>query len=358
MSVKLRIASFNVENLFGRAKIFTYKNQASGDKKQALIGQLQVELAKPVYDKPKIIDLYKQVKDYVSIREDRGKLWKGVGQTSIAAGGVDAWDGSLVYKVAAFSDLTRDNTARVIKELGADVLCLVEVEDKPTLNAFNSQLLKSTYKFNMLIDAFDPRGIDVSVCSKFPIGNVKTHMYDSDAEGRIFSRDCLEVEIALPNKRTLHLLCNHLKSRGYGATSTNDAKRTAQARAIAKILTDKYDLTRDLVAVAGDFNDTPQSPALEPLLKLAGIKDVLALRYPADPEKRWTYHYKTNDQIDFILVSQPLQGVFHSAGVLRKGIFDLEKYSKEGEKSYETVTSGANAASDHGAVWADFVIPD
>ncbi len=154
------------------------------------------------------------------------------------------------------------------------------------------------------------------------------------------------------------MLCNHLKSRGYGATAANDAKRKKQAQTIAKILTDKYNLSSDLVAVAGDFNDTPQSPALEPLIKLAHVKDVLALQYPATPEKRWTYHYKTNDQIDFILVSQPLQTAFQAAGVLRKGIYDLEKYSKGEEKSYDSVTSGANAASDHGAVWADFVVAD
>jgi endonuclease/exonuclease/phosphatase family metal-dependent hydrolase len=354
MAVSLRIASFNVENLFGRAKVFSFKNQVLGDKKLELIGNLHAELQKPVYDEPKIIGLYAQVKDYVSIREDRKKLWKGTGHTSIAAKGVNDWDGSLVYKTATFSDLTRDNTAKVIRDIDADVLCLVEVEDKPTLSAFNTQLLKSAYKYNLLIDAFDPRGIDVAVYSKYPIGNIRTHMYDSNSSGKIFSRDCLEVEIKLPDQRSLALLCNHLKSRGYGSAPTNDAKRELQARSIANILTKQYDLTRDLVAVAGDFNDTPQSNSLKPLLKLADLKDVLSLQFPADPEERWTYHYRTNEQIDFILVSKPLQGMFQKAGVLRKGICDLEKYSSGKEKPYASVTSGANAASDHGAVWADF----
>ena len=147
-----------------------------------------------------------------------------------------------------------------------------------------------------------------------------------------------------------------MKSQGYGAAATNDAKRALQAQTIAKILTDKYRLDRDLVAVCGDFNDTPDSKALEPLLKISGLKDVLAMQFPNNPEKRWTYHYKTNDQIDFMLVSQPLQKAFDKAGVERRGMFDLFKYSKGGETSYPTVTSGADAASDHGAVWADFVL--
>ena len=356
MSTKLRLASFNVENLFSRAKVFTFKNQAAGDKKQEIIGRLQAELEKSVYDKPTILSLYNQVKDYVSIREDRDKFWKGRGYAAIEANGVDDWDGSLVYKKAVFADLTRENTAKVINKINADVLCLVEVEDKPTLSAFDSHLLKSKYKYDMLIDAFDPRGIDVALYSKFTLGGVTTHMYDEGPKGRIFSRDCLDVEVILPDKRNLHVLCNHLKSRGYGSTPENDAKRKLQAQEIVKIVTKKYDLDRDLVVVAGDFNDTPKSEALKPLLGLDGLKDVLAMQFPDNPEKRWTYHYKTNDQIDFILVSRPLQMMFVKAGVMRNGMYDLSKYSNGEEKSFDTVTSGANAASDHGAVWADFMI--
>ena len=356
MPIKFRLGTFNVENLFSRAKVFTFKNPSTGDKKMEIVGELQAELEKPVYEKQKIIELYKQVKDYVTIREDRAKFWKGNGYTDIQANGVDDWDGSLVYKQALFSDLTRENTARVIKDINADILCLVEVEDKPALATFNSQLLNSKYEFNMLIDAFDPRGIDVALYSKFALGDIRTHMYDKGTGGRIFSRDCLEVEVMLTEQLKLHVLCNHLKSRGYGTTQANDAKRKLQAQKIAKILTANYQLDRDLVAVCGDFNDTPDSNALEPLLNLSGLKDVQAMQFPNNPEKRWTYHYKTNDQIDFLLVSQPLQSAFVKAGVERRGMFDLLKYSTGQEKSYPTVTSGANAASDHGAVCADFVL--
>ena len=48
-------------------------------------------------------------------------------------------------------------TARVIHDLAADVLCVVEAEDRPSLDRFNRDLLASQYGHAMLIDGNDPR---------------------------------------------------------------------------------------------------------------------------------------------------------------------------------------------------------
>ena len=50
----MRIATFNTENLFSRAIVLTFKDNADGDKILNKIGELQGELNKQVYDKPKI----------------------------------------------------------------------------------------------------------------------------------------------------------------------------------------------------------------------------------------------------------------------------------------------------------------
>lgn len=354
MPATFRVATFNAENLFDRATVLTLENRAEVDKKLAVVEQLRTELQKPVYDKKVILDLFNQVKDYIIIREDRGNFWKGQGYKAIKADGAKDWDGAIVFKTESFARSTRKNTARVIKELDADILCLDEIEDKPTLEAFNSQLLNSKYPCCMLVDAFDLRGIDVALYSKYPLGKIVTHMYDEEGKKRIFSRDCLDVDVQLPSGQWLHVLCNHLKSRGYGSKEENDAKRKRQAQRVADIIKEKYDPEHDLLIVAGDFNDAPESDALQPLLTLPGIADVLQMQFPNSPEERWTYHYKKNEQIDFILVSRPLQQGFSKAGVLRRGMFGLEKYSKGKETPYPTVTGFPNAASDHGAVWADF----
>jgi predicted extracellular nuclease len=84
------------------------------------------------------------------------------------------------------------------------------------------------------------------------------------------------------------------------------------------------------------------------------LHDVLKLQFPNKAD-RWTYHYAgNNDQIDYILVSTPLKNLFQQAGVERRGMHDLAAKSNGAETSFPEVTSPANAASDHGAVWADF----
>jgi len=356
MSTTFRIATYNVENLFSRVKVFNLSNASIGDNAIKKIGELENELKKTTYNKTKIMNLYNQVKQYVSVNEEMGKLWKkSVNKiTGIAANSKNDWAGSLVFKKAKFNEMERSNTAKVIKTVKADLMCLVEAEDKPTITSFNSQLLHSKYKYNILIDAFDPRGIDVGVYSKFEFGGVWTHMYDMKNNKRVFSRDCLEVEVHISENKVLYLLCNHFKSKGYGVTSTSNDKRKAQAERVAEILKNEYDLNNDLVVVAGDFNDTPDSAPLKPLMDVAGMKDVLEMQFPGDASRRWTYHYKSNQQIDFMLVSKPLQNSFVEAGVERRGIYDLSSFTNGAEKSFNTVTSKARQASDHGAVWADF----
>ena len=196
----MRIATFNGENLFTRAKVLNFKNNAEGDKYLQKIAALQAELAKKIYDPAKILSLYNEVKDYISIAEDRGKLFKhsGFKITGVAAKGVDDWDGSIIFKRESFSEMTRTNTARVITELKADIQCMVEVENRIALNAFNSNMLtKNKFPFNMLIDGNDDRGIDVGLFSRFPIKNIQTHIFDKKGKQEIFSRDCLVVELVM-----------------------------------------------------------------------------------------------------------------------------------------------------------------
>ena len=59
--------------------------------------------------------------------------------------------------------------------------------------------------------------------------------------------------------------------------------------------------------MAGDLNDTPDSAPLKPLMDVRYLYDVLALQFPNQPKKRWTYHYNDFEQIDYVLVSKPLK---------------------------------------------------
>jgi endonuclease/exonuclease/phosphatase family metal-dependent hydrolase len=372
----LRIASFNVQNLFTRARAL---NKDENSETTAILGrvaELQTLLAKAVYapaDKARILELYRgsgggiALKDYIEVREDRGKLFRKSGNAIVGVqsktNGRADWDGSIEFKRTKFNELTRKNTAQVLKDLRADILCLVEVEDRPAAVDFDSNLLNGRFPYEIVIDGNDDRGIDVALLSRHPIGSIHTHIFDrgATASSRVFARDCLEVEVMLPGDRRLVMLCNHFTSKLNGGGGD---RRRAQADRVRDILS-RYDLTRDWVVVAGDFNDTPDSPALSSLMapNMAHLHDVLALQFPDHPGRRWTYFFDGFDQIDYILVSDALRSKFKSAGVLRKGIPDVEATTSRPsaaaagvvkETGYPSVTSWTNSASDHGAVWAEF----
>ncbi len=365
MAGHFRAASFNVENLFGRAKVFNFRDHTVGDEILGKIDEFRELLKKAVYtsaDKDRIIALYTgDLAPYITVREDRGKLFKkqGWSVTGVKAAGAGDWDGEIEFKRARFSEIARENTARVFKAVRADIACVVEAESRPSLKAFDAHLLNSSYKVEMLIDANDQRGIDVGLYSKYPLGGVWTHMFDQEGSKTVFSRDCLEVEVHLAGDQPLFMLCNHFKSRGYDSDGTADEKRERQARRVAEIL-GKYDLAQEWVIVAGDLNDNPARDPLQPLLNVHNLFDVLALQFPAEDAKRWTYHYNDFEQIDYLLVSKPLQERLRQAGVERRGLYRLKKLTSgsggavETEEEFDTVTHWTNAASDHGAVWAEF----
>jgi predicted extracellular nuclease len=357
MPKTIRIATFNCENLFKRPKVL---NLQDNDKARGVLDkleELQAILRKKTYspqDKRDILKLTKELSPWMSISEDRGKLFSKSGGLHVGAAGSGDWDGAVTLKLASFSEQSRTNTAKVLKTLDADVQCLIEIEDRLAIQRFNSQMLKSRFGYNMAIDGNDQRGIDVGVYSKHPIGEIRTHIFDTDGDGRIFSRDCLEIEALIPGGKPLYLLVNHLKSKGYGKQESNDAKRLRQAKAIAKILKN-YNLKKDYVVVAGDMNDTPDSKPLRPLMNVDGLSDVLALQF-SDPKHRWTYHYKKNEQIDYVLVSDALKAQFKAAGVERRGMPNIAKRTVSGEKPFAGNVKPSEAASDHGGVWADFVV--
>jgi endonuclease/exonuclease/phosphatase family metal-dependent hydrolase len=356
MSATFRAATFNMENLFSRAKVLNLDDKSVTSAILDDVAKLEKLLGKTTYspaDKTEILSLTKSLGKYIEIREDKGKLFSGTGANQkVSASGSEAWDGTVEFKRADISEMARESTGEVVKAVKADVLCTVEVESRGILQDFNSQALGSKkFKYPMLIDGNDPRGIDVGLLSRFEIAGLRTHIFDRDQTGVVFSRDCLQTELKLPDGRSLHILCNHLKSQGYGSPASNDAKRKRQAARIAQILS-RYNLATDLVIVAGDMNDDPSSAALQPMLSVNNLFDVLELKFGNNAQNRWTYKYSNQlNQIDFLLASKPLKNGFQDAGIERRGMFGVA-----GVTPFPSVTSKTTSASDHAAVWAEFTV--
>ena len=377
--MNLRIAAFNANNLFQRPKVFQLDGlSADGAKVLNDVLKLEELLANASYSGAtgkSIIALLKKYdfdnsrilpeKRWFQINEVRGKLFRvkrvGTGATAksaielVATGNAD-WLGWIELTRESVNTVSTDNTARVIQAVNADVVCMVEVEDRQTLGRFNRLTLakfKASFDHNLLIDGNDPRGIDVGLLSRFPIRSLRSHIDDltPTKRERVFSRDCPEFEIELPDGRTLWLLGNHFKSQGYGIQAANDAKRKLQATRVRELLR-RFDLTRDLVVVAGDFNDSPNSASLKPLLTTPELSDVLKSPLLSGPS--WTYH-DGRQQIDYLLVSRPLFSRLRAVGVERRGLFHKTDFGGK-FPHFPEVTNEIKQASDHAAVWAEFDI--
>ena len=375
----LRLATFNANNLFQRPKVFQLEGMsAEAAKVLDDLQKLEQLLAKESYAGTTGTEIIKLLKKYefdnshaqpesrwFQINEVRGKLFrvkrvpagtKTKAEIELVATGRSNWMGWVELVRENVNAVSTDNTARVIQAINADVLCMVEIEDRHTLDRFDRLTLKkfkASFEHNLLIDGNDPRGIDVGLLSRFPIRSVRSHIDDMAPKKRspIFSRDCPEFEVELPDGRPLWVLANHFKSQGYGAQAANDAKRLAQAKRVRELL-NRFDLTRDLVVVAGDFNGSPTSAPLKPLLTTPGLFDVL--KSPLHTGPSWTYH-DGRQQIDYLLVSQPLFARLRSAGIERRGLFHKTGF-KGKFPHFPEVTDEVTQASDHAAVWAEFEI--
>ena len=361
MARTIRIASYNVENLFQRSKILALTNSERIRELLDQYAELSGLISKTTYsnaDKSRIVQLYRLLKNYVSVNTYQGRLFNR-NRSQVVVNGRNDWFGTLDLKKQSYKENARKNTAWVIKQIKADILCVVEAENRPALQKFSSNLLRSTstfkkYPFNILIDGNDNRGIDVGLYSRFPIRDVRTNIFDDDGTKSVFSRDCLEVEVDIGADKTMWLLVNHLKSKGYGRPASSTARRKSQAQAIAKILNSRHDLNNRYVVVAGDLNDTPGSAPLRPLLGVSNLHDSLDLKFAANMEARWTYSYRgSKDQIDYVLLSEPLKSKFRDAGVERRGIYKVNQVTNNAIRRYSGITRPTEQASDHGAVWVD-----
>lgn len=205
-----------------------------------------------------------------------------------------------------------------------DILCFQEVENIQAIRIFNRDYLGDHYPHSLLIDAYDTRNIDVGILSTFPVIDIRSHIDDPGADrNRPFEyRDCLEVTFDIPGTAPLTLFVNHLKSKFVSRSAgESDAsyrnrvrrshqKRQSQAREVRRIVQRRFrgQLTTALFAIVGDFNDTPESPWVEPLLQWRTVTDIVARHRPVDD--RWTYYYRSRNrvsQIDYILVSRALR---------------------------------------------------
>lgn len=376
----MRLACFNVENLFRRPRALNTAGWQAGHAVAVLTAYQKLEevFHKTRYDSADRESILKHLKtlglvssdesQWAFLRRSRGQLLRRPkrGPVEVIANGRADWIGWLELKREAVNEIATRNTARVVANLRADVLAVVEAEDRPALERFVSDVMPSAfpaaskpwaYRHVMLIDGNDDRGIDVGLMTRnrYPIGRVRSHVDDRDSAcNAIFSRDCAEYEIPIAGGDALLILVNHFKSKGYGKQADSDATRRQQAARVAKIYAERRAEGWQRVAVVGDLNDTPDSKPLAPLIAKTDLRDVI--EHPAYIREARSGTYGTsNDKIDYLLLSPALFASVSKAGVDRSGVWRGPRV-KDPWTMLDTVTSALEQASDHAAVWADLRI--
>lgn len=373
---RFRIGTFNVENLFERPRAMAGP-LTGGNAVLAAHAQVNALIAEEQYGPDVRAEILQHLETLGLLRSDsaalavlrqvRGRLVRrtgsqaaGTARTEVVATGRGDWVGWVDLVKDRVDELAMAHTARVVADVDADVLAVVEAESRVALKHFTdagvvTRAGRPVYPHVMVIDGNDDRGIDVGLLTTRPyrIGAVRSHVDDRDSRGRlVFGRDCPEYVVELPGGGTLTVLVNHFKSKGYGTQAESDATRRRQATRTAAIYAALRARGEEHVVVVGDLNDTPSSTPLRPLLERTDLRDVS--EHPAfrGDGRPGTYGNGTASQkIDYVLLSPALFDRTVGGSVFRMGVWGGSKGTLF--PHYDTMTSATHAASDHAALYAD-----
>ncbi len=388
----MRLASFNVENLFARAKALDTTTWAEGEPALAAFDRFNTLAAKAVYTEQDKSELLAQLLileiliptqagarlnpnpfgAWALLRENRGDFLVAPNNAvpRIVANGRPDWSGWVELITEPVDEVAIRMTARVITEVGADAICLVEAENRPALVDFNAEMLGNRYEHGMLIDGNDPRGIDVGLYCAAAIDIVwmRSHVDDPDPARpgkNLFSRDCPVYRLRSPGGADLYLLLNHFKSQSF-SSGNPDPLRSRQSARVREIYDQLIADGAGLVAILGDLNKGPDTadpshhPTLEPLLDPGSpLVDAYGLQgFEVGPRPGSFQSCSLRNRLDYILLSPDLAAAATGGGVFRKGLWGAptNKNKPQDWEIFPEITASRNAASDHAAIYVDLDI--
>ena len=381
----VRIASYNVQNLFARPRVFNMGTWNAGTTKLDAYHEVNTLMAKAAYsaaDKQRIrrllveLDIYRinnnaairrkrtQFPRWAWLRKNSGKFDREPRDTTqnveITADGRESWIGWVALAKEPTNEKSTRMTARVISDVGADIIGIVEAEDRPSLVRFNKGLLDEPYRHVMLVDGNDERGIDVGIMTRnnFEIESIRSNVDTVDGVGTVFSRDCPEYEVRTPSGATVHVLVNHFKSQSGGGGE----KRRRQAAEVRRIV-DRLVAQNKHVVVLGDLNEGPaaegnQAANFSALFENnSPLVDSYALPGFQIGNRPGTFEAcGLRNRLDYVLISQSLAPLFTGGAVFRNGLWGDRQGRPTNWVTYPEMTSSSEQASDHAAVYIELNI--
>jgi endonuclease/exonuclease/phosphatase family metal-dependent hydrolase len=386
----MRLASFNVENLFDRAKALRAASMGERNPVLEAFSRFNTVSNKVLYEPADKVAMLTDLEtlgvlhrsaagnlrltthpfsEWALLRENRGDFIKQPrsGSAEVIANGRNAWIGWVELLPESVNEVAIHMTARVIDDVAADVLAVVEADNRPSLVRFNDEMLNGRYGHVMCIDGNDERGIDVGLLTTdaIDIVSVTSHVDDPDParpNKTLFSRDCPVYRLSMAGIE-LWVLVNHLKSQSF-TFGDPDPLRTRQATQVRAIYDQLKAAGADLIAIVGDFNKgpttdaPPQHPTLEALLgPQSPLFDTQELPvFDPGPRPGTFQACGVRQRLDYILVAPELADLVSAGGINRNGLWGNPK-NKNPPKLWDVFPpvreDSAHAASDHAAIWID-----
>ena len=367
----MRLATFNVENVFRRTRVLNLETWNDGRQILEAHAELSDLLRREIYgaeEKARIRDLLGQLgldkgrrSRFVELVEQQGQLaaTSSLRGLRVVAKGRGDWSGWLEFETEALNPRSTLNLAQALRDAHADILAVQEVENRLALVRLSRDIVSSVggqaYAQALHMSGNDDRGLGLGVLTSpgHAIGWMRSHADDRDDEGRpIFDRDCPEIAVWTPSGATVWVVVAHLRSKGYGAAAAADARRRQQAAATASAYARLRKEGAEFVAVLGDLGDIPSSTALSPLVNDTDLKDISA--HPAfvtDGHVGTFGRATAKEKLDYILLSPELFRRVTAGGTLRKGAWGPTKLPAW--DVYPELRSSYDAASDHALLWCD-----
>lgn len=306
---------------------------------------------------------------YVIMRRRKGQLYiRKRGDTlDYKANTLTDWNGWIKMGTRPISETAIANKARVIADGNPDVLVLQELEDRTALMDFNDHYFSGSeqdlYHHFSVLAGNDYRGLEMGVMAKrnYTTQAIKSYNYEEDGQA-MFDQDFQEHLIRLPGGEELYVLMAQLQAP-ISNKDWEEKRRKRQVRYIAHVYKKLQGEGKKHIAVTGTFYTAFFTDALSPIFKGTDVKDISkhpAFKVEVDNGKDGGYFrlgaYRLGVNIrqeNFLMLSPALFERVKACGLNRKGMWPKNRSQW---KTYDSVKSDTDAASDHPLLWVNLEI--
>lgn len=367
----MKIATFNVQNLFHRDKslleIPFRKNVSDWINELDSLMMLSKKTI-PEYDRIRELSFLMgfekpSPRPYAILRRKAGFLYmKGLSHSlESKANDITNWNGWIELQTVPIHPKSTNHKAKTIADVNPDILLLQEIEDRASFEEFNQLILPKfdckPYEHSFVIQGNDMEGLEMGVALRqgYNLNAVRIHDTNFGINGD--GKNLIEYEISTPSKETIWLLNGYLKKPAK-STEQADKIREKQVCKIAEVYNKLITESKTNIIIAGTFNAPSYCHSLSPLIQDTDLKDItkhLSFEVEIDKGKDATYErlgaYRMGVNIkqkDYMLFSPALFDRMTDSGLNRKAMWP-EKHPQW--SIYKSVSNRNVAASEHPLVW-------